>query len=189
MKITINDLITKESTERKNLKYVDSSKRALRLFLEKEILAQTQNEFSTCDITTPLTPHDYREIEFPLYPRKFPLLPLEVLKNQTDIIKNSMIIIRENHFSLHNDLIQNNNHYLNENITDLKCQNFIDKEEQDVLLWHESSSICDTASIEGSLSGESISKVPFFRSNNVDELTSGQSWWKRKRGIICCCIG
>ncbi|KAK0087490.1 hypothetical protein PV325_000931 [Microctonus aethiopoides] len=184
MKIAFNDLTLLNSTSRNNLEDVEASKRALRILLEKEILAYTQSEFANNIIETPMTPHDYREYDFFPFFSKFP--PLDEIQTNSKNHKTKFpISINENHFSIEqkNIIIENKCDH-NENLTSSS------KKDDEFLLWHESSSIYnDTASIQGSLSGDSISTIPFCRDNEENDNKSSSSWWRRKRCIICCCVG
>lgn len=229
MKISLNDCAAlKKTGERTNLKNVELSKKSLRMFLEKEILAHANMEFAKSnvvgDVTSPETPHDLCEIEFSLYPCRLTLLPLEEIavvdeldptnysngdehfkfienvdKNTFTVVNHenrnrdymSAIVMHESHFASerHRVPADNLSSATKKENPSVESRNIeTSRIEQDLLPWHESCALNDeTISIEGSLSGSSISRASLCKIEPPIETTLRKC--RRKLGSIFCCLG
>lgn len=151
-----------------NLDNTERSKQVLRIFLENEILAQTSREFLGDD--------EHQNVLTSMSHKKFQILPLENIEfskfkkqkksvdyeNFSDLEKKSKEIVGHDNF----------------------CRFGGEKLEQDFLTWHESSSICNSVSIDGSLAScRSYDRIPILNKNNDKKINS---WWRRK---FFCCLG
>ena len=168
-----------------------------------------------CDLTSPETPQDLCEIDFSSFQNKLTLLPLKEIEignlhnttnclfaakhlelsrnddNESLVVVNSdnrpgktAIVIHENHFAA-----DTRSAFIKQEKSSVVSDNLGDRGvDQDILQWHESCILNDeTVSIEGSLSGESISKASLCKTEKTTEPKLQRC--RRKLGSIFCCLG
>lgn len=85
----------------------------------------------------------------------------------------------------HSNEKKENKQFFNDKI--IRQDNFhvfpVDKFEQEILISHENTSICNSVSIDDSLSNESFDRIPL---NPKNENEKNKKWWKRKKLLFCC---